>query len=172
MKTAPTLETNRLILRAHTKEDFHSSHSMWSNPEVVKFITGQPSNEQQSWGRVLNYTGHWALMGFGYWAVFEKSSGNFIGELGLADFKREMNPSIREIPELGWALKPEFHGKGYALEALNEVIAWAEKNLAVKKIACIINPANLSSIKLAEKLSFKEAVRTQYMGNDVILYYR
>jgi RimJ/RimL family protein N-acetyltransferase len=169
---APTLETERLKLRSHRLEDFSDFAAMWTDPIVVKHIGGKPSTEQQSWARLLNYVGHWSLMGFGYWAIEEKSSGKFIGELGFADFKREMSPSIAGIPELGWALTSFSHGKGYATEALQKVIEWGETNLKTDRIVCIIDPGNKRSLRLAEKFGFEVLHHTLYKGEPTTLFGR
>ena len=141
----PTIETKRLLLRGHKADDFAAASLMWADPMVVKFIGGQPSTSQQTWARILGYLGHWDLMGFGYWAIELKDSRTFIGELGFADFKREITPSISGIPELGWALIPAAHGKGYAQEALEAVIGWGQKNLKSDEIVSIINTENIKS---------------------------
>ena len=75
-----------------------------ADPIVTKYISGRPSTVQQTWSRLLTYVGHWNLMGFGYWAIEEKSSGDFVGEAGLADFKRDIAASMKGNPELGFAL--------------------------------------------------------------------
>jgi RimJ/RimL family protein N-acetyltransferase len=59
--------------------------------------------------RLLRYVGHWAVLGFGYWVVEEKASGEFVGETGFADYRREMKPSLDGAPEIGWVLTPRFH---------------------------------------------------------------
>ena len=61
---------------------------MWADPEVTRYIGGRPFGVEEVWTRLLRYAGHWALLGYGYWAVIEKSSGRFVGEAGLADFHR------------------------------------------------------------------------------------
>ena len=103
----------------------------------------------------MAYRGHWALLGYGYWAVEEKSSGRYVGELGFADFKRDIAPSIDGIPELGWALAPQFHGKGYATEALRAAVAWGDSHLAQRRTVCIIHRDNHRSFRIAEKLGYK-----------------
>lgn len=168
----PIIETDRLILRGHRKEDLAASVKMWADPIVVKHIGGKPFNEQQSWARILTYVGHWAVQGFGYWAVEEKSTGTFIGEMGFADFKRDMSPSIKDLPELGWALIPSVHGKGYATEALQAVLVWGGANLEAAKIVCIIDPENTPSIRVAEKIGFTQTQVTSYNGSSVILFSR
>ena len=60
------------------------------------------------------------MLGFGYWVVEEKTSGKFAGEVGFADYKRDMQSSVKELPEMAaWA-----HGKGYATEAAKAALRW------------------------------------------------
>ena len=102
---------------------------MWADPQVVAHISGTPSTAEQSWSRLLRYTGHWQHLGFGYWVVESKADGAFIGEVGFADYYRDTTPSITGLPEAGWALKTAAHGKGYATEAVSAMLHWADRNL-------------------------------------------
>ena len=65
---------------------------MWGDPAVARFIGGKPFTREEVWARILRYVGHWTLMGFGFWAIEEKATGDFIGEVGLADFQRDLDP--------------------------------------------------------------------------------
>jgi hypothetical protein len=76
---------------------------MWADPAVTRFIGGVPSTKQQTWSRLLAYVGHWPIMGFGYWAIEERTTGEFAGEIGFADFKRDTIPAMKDVPELGFA---------------------------------------------------------------------
>jgi RimJ/RimL family protein N-acetyltransferase len=151
---APIIETERLRLRAHDVGDFEDCVAMWSDPEVVRFTIREPSPPQRTWSRLLSYRGHWALLGFGYWAVQHKMSGRYIGELGFADFKRAMNLPLEGLPELGWALTPGAHGKGYATEALNAAVAWGDEQFQSTRSFCIIHRDNRRSFRVAEKLGY------------------
>lgn len=168
----PIIETERLLMRGHRTEDFPDSAAMWADPVVKRYIGGNPSAPQQSWGRVLTYAGHWSLMGFGYWVVVEKGTGRFIGEVGFADFKREITPSIEGIPELGWVLAPHAHGKGYATEAVRAACDWADTNFESGRTVCIIHPDNAASVRVAEKCGFRELQRTSFMGEPTVLFER
>lgn len=168
----PTLETPRLIIRAHSIDDFAALKAMWADPQVVKYISGVPSTEGQSWMRLMNYLGHWELLGYGYWAIVEKSSNAYIGDIGIADFKRDITPSISGTPEAGWVLCSAAHGKGYALEALKAVLEWADRNLAHSKTVCIINKENERSNLLAEKCGYKKSVETVFNDKDVVIFSR
>jgi RimJ/RimL family protein N-acetyltransferase len=168
----PVLETERLILRGHRLDDFADSFALWSDAEVTRFIGGRPSTREEAWGRLLRYAGHWSLLGFGYWAVEEKGTGRFIGETGFAEGKREIEPSLESIPEAGWAMSPQVHGRGYATEAVQAVIAWGDRHFGPVRTACIIAPENMSSIRVAEKCGYRELQRTTYKDNPTIMYVR
>lgn len=173
MKNAiPLIETPRLLLRAHRLKDFPASLAMWTDPAVVKHIGGVPSTEQATWFRLMRYLGQWPLLNYGYWAIEEKATGSFAGDVGFADFKRELEPSIAGIPELGWALPVTMHGKGYATEAARAALEWADRNLTQTRTVCIINPENEASIRVAEKCGFAEYARTELMGQATILFER
>ena len=154
LSLAPVLETERLILRPHSADDLVDCVTMWRDPQVVRYTIGSESPPQRTWLRLLAYRGLWSLLGFGYWAVQNKSDGRYIGELGFADFHRNLNPSIDGIPEIGWALTPQVHGRGYATEALRTVIAWGDANLSASRTVCIIHRDNAVSFRLARKLGY------------------
>lgn len=168
----PTIETQRLRLRAHKHDDFSFFEAMWANETVTKFIGGRPRGTEECWLKFLRNIGHWQLLGFGYWALEEISSGRLVGEVGLGDFKREMVPSIAGELEGGWVLAPEAHGKGFATEAMNAVLQWADDRLPGRRICCIIDPENAASVRVAEKLGFVETARTKYHGDAILLFHR
>jgi RimJ/RimL family protein N-acetyltransferase len=161
-RMTPVIETARLRLRAHRLEDFEDSFAMWSDPVVTRFIGGKPSTEQQAWSRLLGYAGHWPLMGFGYWAVEEKATGRFAGELGFANFKRDIAAPMRDVPELGWALAAPFHGQGYATEAVRAAVAWGDVRFDSARTVCLIDPENLASIRVAQKCGYAVFERTLF----------
>lgn len=168
----PVIDTERLVLRAHTLDDFAACSSMWADPTVVRFIGGEPSSSQQAWARMLGYAGHWLLMGFGYWAIEERKTGHFIGEVGFADFKRDMSPTIAGLPEIGWALAPFAHGQGYATEAIKAVVSWGDGNLASSSTVCLIDPQNRASANLAPKFGYRILREAVYKGQTLMLYGR
>lgn len=168
----PRIETERLMLRGPELRDFSDSFSLWSEEAVYRYITKRPPTEAEAWGRLHRYVGHWALLGFGFWAVIEKTSGKFVGEIGFGDHRRAMEPSIHGIPELGWVLKTEAQGKGYATEALRAVTAWGDSHFESPRTCCIIDPENLASHRVAHKLGFTEEAKASFLGEPVILYFR
>jgi len=165
----PVIETERLRLRRHRLDDFAASVAMWADPIVTRYIGGKPFTHEEVWARLLRYVGHWVLLGFGYWALEVKATGEFVGELGFADMKRDIQPSLEGLPELGWALVSHAHGKGYATEAVRAVVAWGDQRFGRARTVCIIHPENGASIRVAEKCGYQELQRTAYKKHEVIL---
>jgi RimJ/RimL family protein N-acetyltransferase len=168
----PVIHTERLILRAHTPNDFLTSAALWADSNVTHFIGGRPLSEEEVWARLLRYAGHWSWMGFGYWVIEEKLTGAFVGEMGFADWKRDIEPSLQGVPELGWVLAADFHGKGFATEVVRAALAWSDRKFRGQPTMCIIHPDNGASIRVAEKCGYKETLRTMYHGHQTIVYRR
>ena len=168
----PSVETERLILRAHTRAEFEAYAAMWAEPAFVQFSGGTPLSEEDAWARFLRPLGHWHLLGFGFWAVEEKLSRRFVGDVGFAEHQREIEPSLKGIPEIGWALAVHAQGKGYATEAARAAIQWGELRFGGVRTACTMHPANFASVRIAEKCGYQEATRTVHKGNPTIVFFR
>ena len=165
----PILETERLRLRPHVLADFPAIAALWGDPAVVRFIGGKPFTATECWSRLLRYRGHWELLGYGYWAVEEKSSGRFAGEVGFLDNKRDMSPSLGDAPEAGWVFAPWSQGRGFATEAMRAAQGWAEETLAAARTVCMIAPENIASLGVAAKLGYREFARATFRDEPMVL---
>jgi RimJ/RimL family protein N-acetyltransferase len=169
---APTVETQRLVLRGYRIEDFPHVAAAWADPEVVRHISGRPFAEEESWARFLRNIALWPMLGYGYWAATEKNTGRYVGDVGFADFHRGIEPSVKGVPEIGWVLARWSHGVGYATEAAQASIRWLESALGPQRTVCIINDENRASVRVAQKCGYREFARTQYKGFPVVLFER
>ncbi|HWC98376.1 MAG TPA: GNAT family N-acetyltransferase [Candidatus Sulfopaludibacter sp.] len=160
------METPRLKLRGHGVDDFPACAALWGDSRVTRYIGGKPQTPEEAWARLLRYVGHWQLMGYGFWAIEEKASGKFVGELGFADFKRDIQPAI-DVPEAGWVVATAAHGFGYATEALQAALQWFGQ-----PTACIMHPENSASRRVAEKCGYGNAEMVTYRGQPTILMRR
>jgi RimJ/RimL family protein N-acetyltransferase len=145
---------------------------MWSDPDVVRHISGKPSSEAESWARLLRYAGHWNLLGFGYWAVEDRTTGMFIGEVGFADHRRDIDPPFDGIPEAGWVMAVASHGRGLAREAIRAALEWADANLSTKRTVCMIAPEHERSLRLARDVGYGHERYAQYRNKRVIVLER
>ena len=168
----PVIATARLTLRGHRVDDFAACAGLWADPGVIRYLGGRAFSAEESWAKLLRYAGLWSLLGFGYWAIEEKESGRFIGELGFADFKREIEPSLAGRPELGWALASAAHGKGYATEAVRAVLAWGDARFGATGTVCLIDPDNGPSLRVAAKAGYREWQRATYKGRPTVIFVR
>jgi RimJ/RimL family protein N-acetyltransferase len=166
----PIVHTERLRLRGHTLNDFAYTKALWSDAAVVEYIGGKPLTVEECWARFLRYAGHWSLLGFGYWVVEERETGEFVGEVGFGNFKRDMEPALGTIPELGWVLAPAKHGKGYATEAARAALGWGREHLNCNDFACLIHPDHRASIQVARKCGFEEWQLGTYKDRPAVIF--
>jgi len=166
------IETERLVLDGHRAEDFEALCALWAEPEVVRHISGRPNTRHECWMRLLRYHGFWPLLGYGFWAVREKATGRFMGDLGFHDVCREIEPSIFGIPEAGWVLAPWAHGHGFAGEALAAALGWLDAETDHGSSVCLISPGNEASVRLAEHHGFGGQTIARFMDQDTLLLRR
>lgn len=171
-RAAPVLETARLLLRPFRASDLDAQAKAMGDPEVMLHVGGTPLSREDTWRRLLCAPGLWTLLGYGYWAVVAREDGRYLGQLGFADFKRDMIPSIEGLPEMGWIFAPHAHGQGYATEAALAALAWADANLDAPEIAAIVDADNAASIRVAQKAGFGKSEPATYRGEPILLFRR
>ncbi|SHJ57360.1 Protein N-acetyltransferase, RimJ/RimL family [Shimia gijangensis] len=142
--TIPTLETERLILRAPREEDMASEIAFFQT-EASHFVGG-PKKPHETWRLMATVVGHWALRGFGFWALEAKDSGTYLGRVGL------WYPHGWFEREVGWTLMPTATGKGYATEAAVAARVHAYDILGWDTAISQIDPVNEPSKGVARRL--------------------
>lgn len=165
----PILETARLILRAFTLVDFDAYVAYWGDENVTRWTGGgRPLGRSEAWPKFLQHPGHWAMRGFGFWAVEEKATSAMIGEVGFIDLKRDYDPKVNDVPEIGWVLAPAAQGKGYATEAARGCLAWGREHFGPIRVIAAVNVENIASIRVAEKCGFQECLRGSFRGRAAV----
>ena len=168
----PVLRTQRLVLRPLAAGDAEDVFAYCSDPDVARYISGRPSTRAESWSRLLRYIGHWQALSFGYWVVEDRVTGQYLGEVGLADYKRDMTPSIERWPEMGWVLAPHAQGRGLATEAVAAALDWSDRMLASERTVCLMDPGHRASIRVAAKNGFVERCSGELGGSPVLIMER
>ena len=140
----PTIETERLILRAHKPEDLDDMVAFFAT-ERSQFVGG-PIGRSDCWRAMMRGAGHWVLRGYGVWHIEDKASGKVAGWAGI----------IHHIewpePELAWTLFEGFEGKGVAYEAALAARDYAAKHFGMDRLISMIAPDNHRSRALAERM--------------------
>jgi RimJ/RimL family protein N-acetyltransferase len=142
---APTLETDRLILRQPQAEDFEAWAAFAADEETMRHIGGAQARSV-AWRGICSVTGAWQIRGFSMFSVIEKATGRWIGRMG------PWQPEDWPGTEVGWGLSREVWGKGYATEGAAACMDWAFDTLGWTEAIHTIEPANAASQAVARRL--------------------
>lgn len=143
--TGPVLQTERLTLRPIAIEDFPRWAEMMGDPEAAKFLGGaQPA--AVAWRGFMTMAGAWSLTGISMFSLIERETGRWLGRTG--PWRPEGWPGT----EVGWGLHPDAQGKGYGVEAATAAIDYAFDTLGWIEVIHCIDPDNVPSQRLAERI--------------------
>ncbi len=143
--TIPTLQTERLILRAFRVADREAFAEMSADAELMRYVGGQ-MDAPDAWRRMAAYAGMWTLRGYGPFALEHKASGAFVGYSGVTW------PHGFPEPEINWGVHRAFLRQGYAAEAATAARAFAYEHLSFSTIMSFIDHENAASIAVAKRL--------------------
>jgi RimJ/RimL family protein N-acetyltransferase len=160
------LETERLTLRMLRESDFEPYAEMVADAEVMRFIAdGHALSRPLAWRNLALMVGHWQLRGYGPWAVEERSTGQLVGRIGF--WKPEGWPGF----ELGWILRRQFWGRGYASEGARAALDFGFTHMQEPEVISLIYPDNAASIRVALRLGEQLAGRLELMGRTALVYH-
>ncbi len=142
--TIPTLETERLVLRAPRESDFEAEVAFFAT-DASRFVGG-PKKPHETWRLMATLIGHWALRGYGFWGLEDKATSTYLGRVGL------WFPHGWYAREIGWTLMPTATGRGYATEAAVAARSYAYETLGWDTAISQIDPANEASKAVASRL--------------------
>jgi pimeloyl-ACP methyl ester carboxylesterase/RimJ/RimL family protein N-acetyltransferase len=156
------IETDRLALRPLERGDLDEFVALHNDPQVVRFM--RRLDRQQAGERLRAIESEWEQCGYGMFAVSERASGSFVGRAGLKYW-----PEFDET-EVGWALRGEACGEGYATEAARAAIAWGFRSFGLSYLTAMIRPANARSIAVAQRLGMAPLREELLSDHEVIVY--
>lgn len=139
------LETERLRLRHWRETDVDPLFAFYRDPQS-QAIYGSDISRSDVWRRVALIIGHFQIRGFGLYALEDKKSHEFAGYAGL------WFPHGWDDVEVGYGIAPQFRGLGLATEAARRVRDHGFGELGLPRLVSYINPINVTSIRVAEKL--------------------
>jgi ribosomal-protein-alanine N-acetyltransferase len=158
------LETTRLLLRPLNETDADSVFAMRSDENVMRFIREPQTSKKEATNWINLVSSRWESERFGFCAVIEKSSNQFIGWCGLWRLVE-----TKEI-EVGYALFKEFWGKGYATEASEAFLKYGFEVLNLEKIVAVANPENKNSRRVMEKIGMNYDGIGKFYNSDLVHY--
>jgi RimJ/RimL family protein N-acetyltransferase len=148
----PTVQTERLVLRRWRATDAAALAAINADPEVMRFIgRGAVLGRGLSDDLLARFEREWRERGFGLWAVVERTAPDQL--LGFCGLTVPMFlPDVLPAVEVGWRLARSAWGRGVATEAARAALAFGFEEHGMHEIVAIINPGNVRSLRVAEKL--------------------
>lgn len=160
--------TERLTLRPPRPGDAPGYRALLMHPTIGEWLRPPPEQpfepaDGDAW--LEEDARHWERFGFGPWAVTERTSGDYLGRVGL----RWTDIGGRAGVEVLWAIDPRRHGEGFAGEAAAAALGLAA-DLELDQVFAMILPANLASRRVAEKIGMARAGNVDHAGFDHLLF--
>jgi RimJ/RimL family protein N-acetyltransferase len=159
---AVLIESERLLLRRFSIEDLDDFAALHADPEVTQFV--RPLDREEAEERLRRDEHEWEQRGHGLLAVTDKESGRFLGRTGLKHW-----PQFEET-EVGWILRRDAWGCGYATEAARACVEWGFAELDLPYVTAMISPGNARSIRVAERLGFSSLREDFLLGEPVVVH--
>jgi RimJ/RimL family protein N-acetyltransferase len=156
------IETERLLLRRIVEADADEFVSIHKHPTVTRFMGTFDRDEALRW--IERNDRDWDQLGYGRLAIVENATGRLLGRSGLKYW-----PQFEET-EVGWLLRPDAWGRGFATEAGRASIEWGIQELGLPRITAMIMPENQRSIRVAERLGMEPSRGDVLLGEPVIVY--
>jgi RimJ/RimL family protein N-acetyltransferase len=163
------LHTPRLRLEPFDKRHLDGLNAMNSQPEVARFLTGQPESREQTAAAIERVQRCWAAWGTSWWAFIDSTTSELIGAGCVQYLRREPEwPSnlddLRGSPlEIGWRLHPHHWGRGFATEAAARMIDFAWANFPVASLLAVRHPDNTASERVMARLGMRmRGIETWY----------
>ena len=144
--------TERLRLRRFRAGDAEAYAAINADPLVVRYLGGE-IDRAASDAQLARIMGHWDGHGFGLWAAEQRADGRMIGFVGLSI--PGFLPAVLPAVEVGWRLASDVWGQGLATEGGRAAIEWGFGGLGLDRIISIIDPQNIASLRVAEKLGMR-----------------
>lgn len=159
-----TTETERLTLRQFAISDMAAVGRMLLNEDVQRYLGGPQAKPSDHWKYISSSVGHWALRGYGPYAVVEKASGDFVGRVGF------LHPETWPGLEIAWTLDRPHWGKGYATEAAIAIGRIGFGILKADRLISLIHPENIDSQKVAGRMGATLEGYTDYFGAELAVH--
>ena len=159
------IETERLLLRPFQPDDAGAAHAWFGDASVMKYApTGPDASVEKTRARLAGYEAHQLRHGFSKWLVVERATGQPVGDAGLLVLENE------GWVDLGFRFAPPFWGKGFATEVGRAWVSAAFGALGLPELGAFAHPQNTASLRVLEKLGFREHARETIMGMPAIYF--
>jgi RimJ/RimL family protein N-acetyltransferase len=135
----PILDSARLRFEPMQDAHYDGLRRLNSDPLVMRFISGQPETPDDTHAAIARVKARWETLGYAWWSLIERDSGELIG----AGCIQHLGHDTSNPHEIGWRLRPDRWGQGYAIEAAERMARFAFDDLGVPLLCAICDPENV-----------------------------
>lgn len=160
------LHTPRLRLEPFSDEHLIGLNAMNSDPAVMRYITGRPETLDDTRAFIARVQARWAEWGYSWWSFIERDSGELIG----AGCIQHLGRDPAQLHEIGWRLRQDRWGRGYASEAAQRMAAFAFDDLRAPALAAVCDPDNQDSAKVMRRLGMRYRGVERWYDSDCAVY--
>ncbi len=162
------LETERLLLRRLAIDDLDALHSLYSDPDVRRYIPDCPSDYDATREELRWFVdgGDPAHPGLGLWATIHRESGAFIGRCGLIPWTNDGNDEV----EVAYCLAKRFWRQGLGTEVARALVRYGFETLGLRRVTALIDRANAASVRIAETAGLALEKEVHLGGKPCMLY--
>jgi ribosomal-protein-alanine N-acetyltransferase len=157
-----SLQTQRLILRPFEETDLDDLWALYSDPEVVRYLSSGLLGREETAVRLRRMMDHWQAHGYGIWAVIRKEDRRFIGRCGIANVHDD------EEHELVYTFARASWGQGYATEAARAAVEYGFMQLKFPRVIALAVAENLASRNVMRKLGMTFEKVIPFMGHEAL----
>lgn len=159
------LTTDRTLVREFAPGDLDSLYDLYEDAEIRRFLPPLRENREEELQFQLSYIRNmYEFFGFGFWLVFDRTTGELIGRAGL-----NCRENLRDL-ELGYLFRESARGKGLAEEVCRAIIAYSKEILGQERLSCCIHPENSPSVRLALRLGFRQEGKITLPEGELLLF--
>jgi RimJ/RimL family protein N-acetyltransferase len=166
------LTTARLRLEPMVDAHLDGLHAMNADPEVMRYISGEAETREDTQEMIDHVKKRWAQFGYSWFTFFERDTGEIVGAGCLQNLRREDSPDADPTCplELGWRLRRDRHGRGYASEAAFAMGDWAFDRFLPPELLAVCDPANSASSKVMMRLGMHDRGLQRWYGKQLTTF--
>ncbi len=157
------LETPRIILRHPVIEDLDDLWALYGDPEVTKYIPDAPKSREEAREELQWFlNGHPRHPELGLWSTILKEDNKYIGRCGLLPWTIDGEYEV----EVAYTIARSYWGRGLGTETARAIADYAFGTLDISRLICLVDPGNLASQEVAQKVGMKLEKKLDGINGD------
>lgn len=161
-----TLTIPRLQLQPFALEHLDGLHALNADPEVMRYISGRAETREETAASIERVMVRWAERGYSWWSFLRRDNGALIGAGCIQPLAHQPDNPL----EIGWRLRRDHWGQGYASEAARRMAAFAFDTLDTPELVAVCHPNNTDSERVMRRLGMRSRGTGTHYGTTVLVY--